>query len=185
MEITPELPDGFTGTIKRLHCAVCHTVFFVPQAFYEAYQPAFCHECSIKKKEQELLTQQQAALQAQDTEEEAWVRRHISGNRKGYEMFSCTNVSNTTGRAWEVLLRKKISKHYTEVVCDRLMELSKSDIGSSFFYFPNWRPSYKYRTRDADEINEFLQTLKQMGHLSLEEKTAWIRKWLTTNNEEP
>ncbi len=53
MEITPLIPDGFNGPIKRLSCASCHHYFYVSQEGYQSLHPLYCHECSLKRVELE------------------------------------------------------------------------------------------------------------------------------------
>src|SRR5712692_8735165 len=48
MNITPLIPDGYIGPIKRLNCRVCGHTFYITQADYDAMQEVlYCHECSM------------------------------------------------------------------------------------------------------------------------------------------
>ena len=47
MEITPELPDGFEGQIKRLQCLLCKRYFYIPREYFDTHHPTYCHECSL------------------------------------------------------------------------------------------------------------------------------------------
>lgn len=53
MEITPLIPDGHDGPIKRLSCTSCRHYFYVSQEDYQSLRPLYCHECSLKMVELE------------------------------------------------------------------------------------------------------------------------------------
>jgi tetratricopeptide (TPR) repeat protein len=46
MEITPLLPDGYAGEIKRIKCELCKRYFYVTKEYFTEMQPTHCHECS-------------------------------------------------------------------------------------------------------------------------------------------
>jgi DNA-directed RNA polymerase subunit RPC12/RpoP len=46
--VTPEIADGYTGTVKRLICMGCQRVFYVTEADYRSLHPIQCHSCSTK-----------------------------------------------------------------------------------------------------------------------------------------
>src|SRR5215469_6851859 len=48
MDITPLIPDGYTGPIKRLTCSICKHVFYITQDDYHRHpEVRFCHACSL------------------------------------------------------------------------------------------------------------------------------------------
>src|SRR6266487_510261 len=48
MNITPVIPDGYNGTVKRLTCRVCKHLFYLAMTDYERLgEVSYCHECSL------------------------------------------------------------------------------------------------------------------------------------------
>jgi hypothetical protein len=48
MNITPVIPDGYNGLVKRLSCRVCKHLFYLAMADYERLREvSYCHECSL------------------------------------------------------------------------------------------------------------------------------------------
>src|SRR6266702_4508362 len=48
MDITPPIPDGYNGPIKRLTCSICKHLFYITQDDYHRLpEVRFCHECSL------------------------------------------------------------------------------------------------------------------------------------------
>ncbi len=48
MDITPPIPDGYNGPIKRLTCSICKHMFYITQDDYHRLpEVRFCHECSL------------------------------------------------------------------------------------------------------------------------------------------
>src|SRR5260221_11849553 len=48
MNITPVIPDGYSGPIKQLACRICKHLFYLTMADYERLQEvSYCHECSL------------------------------------------------------------------------------------------------------------------------------------------
>jgi hypothetical protein len=48
MDITPLIPDGYNGPIKRLTCSICKHMFYITQDDYHRHpEVRFCHECSL------------------------------------------------------------------------------------------------------------------------------------------
>ena len=48
MNITPVIPDGYNGPVKRLSCRVCKHLFYLAMADYERLREvSYCHECSL------------------------------------------------------------------------------------------------------------------------------------------
>jgi|SRR5215467_2903863 len=48
MKITPIIPDGYNGPIKRLTCRICKHLFYITQDDYlRLLEVRFCHECSL------------------------------------------------------------------------------------------------------------------------------------------
>ena len=53
MNITPVIPDGYNGTVKRLTCRVCKRLFYLALADYERLgEVSYCHECSLILREE-------------------------------------------------------------------------------------------------------------------------------------
>ena len=58
MDITPVIPDGYTGPIKRLTCSICKHIFYITQDDYHRHpEVRFCHECSLILREELEKTQ--------------------------------------------------------------------------------------------------------------------------------
>src|SRR5579884_308362 len=58
MDITPLIPDGYTGPIKRLTCSICKHIFYIAQDDYHRHpEVRFCHECSLILREELEKTQ--------------------------------------------------------------------------------------------------------------------------------
>ena len=48
MNITPVIPDGYNGQVKRLTCRICKHLFYLAIADYERLREvSYCHECSL------------------------------------------------------------------------------------------------------------------------------------------
>jgi tetratricopeptide (TPR) repeat protein len=48
MHITPVIPDGYDGQVKRLTCRICKHLFYLAMADYERLgEVSYCHECSL------------------------------------------------------------------------------------------------------------------------------------------
>jgi len=53
MDITPLIPDGYSGPIKRLTCSICKHMFYITQDDYHRLpEVRFCHECSLILREE-------------------------------------------------------------------------------------------------------------------------------------
>ena len=58
MDITPLIPDGYNGPIKRLTCSICKHMFYITQDDYHRHPAVrFCHECSLILREELEKTQ--------------------------------------------------------------------------------------------------------------------------------
>src|SRR5689334_7132426 len=58
MDITPLIPDGYDGPIKRLTCSICKHMFYITQDdYYHHPEARFCHECSLILREELEKTQ--------------------------------------------------------------------------------------------------------------------------------
>src|SRR5579859_1693520 len=58
MNITPVIPDGYSGPIKRLTCSICKHLFYITQDDYQHHpEIRFCHECSLIIREELQKTQ--------------------------------------------------------------------------------------------------------------------------------
>jgi tetratricopeptide (TPR) repeat protein len=58
MDITPLIPDGYNGPIKRLTCSICKHMFYITQDDYHRLpEVRFCHECSLILREELEKTQ--------------------------------------------------------------------------------------------------------------------------------
>src|SRR5205823_14102255 len=63
MDITPLIPDGYTGPIKRLTCRICKHMFYITQDDYSHHpEVRFCHECSLILREELEKTQGASTL---------------------------------------------------------------------------------------------------------------------------
>src|SRR2546421_11384649 len=48
MNITPIIPNGYSGAIKQLTCRICKHLFYITQDDYRRLQEVrCCHECSL------------------------------------------------------------------------------------------------------------------------------------------
>ena len=53
MNITPVIPDGYNGPVKRLTCRICKHLFYLTMAEYDRLQEVhYCHECSLILREE-------------------------------------------------------------------------------------------------------------------------------------
>src|SRR5690348_8403693 len=63
MDITPLIPDGYDGPIKRLSCSICKHMFYITQDDYSHHpEVRFCHECSLILREELEKTQRVATM---------------------------------------------------------------------------------------------------------------------------
>jgi tetratricopeptide (TPR) repeat protein len=63
MDITPLIPDGYNGPIKRLTCSICKHMFYITQDDYHRLpEVRFCHECSLILREELEKTQGASTL---------------------------------------------------------------------------------------------------------------------------
>lgn len=63
MNITPLIPDGYSGPIKQLTCPICKHVFYIAQDDYQRLpEIRFCHECSLILREELEKTQGASTL---------------------------------------------------------------------------------------------------------------------------
>jgi tetratricopeptide (TPR) repeat protein len=175
--VTPEIADGYTGTVKRLICMGCQRVFYVTEADYRSLHPIQCHSCSTKllaeyvaKKQQEKTEQEKKARgeivralvddslkTLTDTPEQTFVRAMVETNIKsdfkyGYKMLMCIPHHSEKGRSWDVTMTKqkehpKASTHIRFF----LIELSKTDEVGAYFYLPYDKTTY-YETTVEEEI---------------------------------
>jgi len=45
VNITPVIPDGYNGQVKRLTCRICKHLFYLAMADYERLgEVSYCHE---------------------------------------------------------------------------------------------------------------------------------------------
>ena len=53
MNITPVIPDGYYGPVKRLTCRICKHLFYLTKADYDRLATVhYCHECSLILREE-------------------------------------------------------------------------------------------------------------------------------------
>jgi hypothetical protein len=53
MNITPVIPDGYNGPVKRLTCRICKYLFYLTMADYDRLAEFhYCHECSLILREE-------------------------------------------------------------------------------------------------------------------------------------
>src|SRR5215471_15298691 len=53
MNITPMIPDGYNGPVKRLPCRICKHHFYLTMADYDRLAEVYyCHECSLILREE-------------------------------------------------------------------------------------------------------------------------------------
>ncbi|HEY4387013.1 MAG TPA: tetratricopeptide repeat protein, partial [Ktedonobacteraceae bacterium] len=63
MDITPPIPDGYTGPIKRLTCSICKHLFYITHDdYHHLLEVRFCHECSLILREELEKTQGASTL---------------------------------------------------------------------------------------------------------------------------
>ena len=63
MNVTPLIPDGYSGPIKQLTCRICKHVFYITQDDYQRFPEIhFCHECSLILREEFEKTQDASPL---------------------------------------------------------------------------------------------------------------------------
>ncbi len=84
MQITPLIPDGYNGPVKRLTCTLCRRAHYMALADYEAMQPvSYCHECSIM-----LLAELEKVKDAQErTSSRRETVRRISNGERNFHAF--------------------------------------------------------------------------------------------------
>jgi len=53
MHITPQIPDGYDGPIKKLTCRVCKRIFYITLTdYHQLGDISYCYECSLIVKEE-------------------------------------------------------------------------------------------------------------------------------------
>lgn len=133
MEITPELPDGYEGKIKKLTCENCHRLFYVPQEYFNEYDPTLCSECSdIERNHAEawaIYEKINAFLHRPDTPEQAEIRSIVETEdrkRQGWRMIWYQNLPSEGERQWLVAMSHPISRTHDEIVLNLVFEYSET-----------------------------------------------------------
>jgi tetratricopeptide (TPR) repeat protein len=79
MNITPVIPDGYNGPIKRLTCSICKHIFYITQDDYHRLpEIRFCHECSLILREELEKTQGTSPLTPPSVREKPVARTPLS-----------------------------------------------------------------------------------------------------------
>lgn len=129
MDITPLIPDGHTGAIKRLQCTLCKHMYYLQFVYYQEHlDTQYCHECSlaiaarekllqdekVKVRQREVREELTALFAAWDEEDkdtpiEATIRNMLESARPGFKMFLCIEYPQKDGkRSWEAMLTKTL-----------------------------------------------------------------------------
>lgn len=172
VDITPLLPDGFEGAIKRLTCTFCKRQFYVSQAYFVAHQPTHCHECSevlAPRKPKRPLT----VMSYPETEEEL--------HKEGLETFftfphhafllfdrACQQFPNNPINHYYVALFLQRQKEYekaiercnTAIQHDTTFAAAYSLIGDCLYKQDNYQQALLYYekaiTLDPQEMNAYV-----------------------------